>query len=56
MVLRSSVLAMAKLFMLDFSALVNNDAFLDAQSNGLGLVDFIDWLYFPATCNFNSPN
>ena len=56
MFLRSSVLAMAKLFMLDFSALVNNDAFLDAQSNGLGLVDFIDWPYFSVTCNFNSPD
>ena len=56
MVLRSSVLAMAKLFILDFSALVNKDGFLDAQSNGLGFVDFIDWPYFPVTCNFNSPD
>ena len=56
MFLRSSVLAMAKLFMLDLSALVNSVGFLDAQSNGLCLVDFIDWLYFPVTCNFNSPN
>lgn len=56
MFFRSSVLAMAKLFMLDLSDLVNSDGFLDAQSNGLGLVDFIDWLYFPATCNFNSPD
>lgn len=56
MVLRSSVLATAKLFILDFSALVNSEGFLDAQSNGLGLIDFINGFHFPIACDFNSPN
>jgi hypothetical protein len=49
-------LATAKLFMDALSALVNSDGFLDAQSNGLGFVDFMNGFYLSITCNFNSPN